>query len=165
MGGYSMPTLSYDIGAMMGNAGTAMANQQSISAKRLEEMMMNSNDMQNTYLGKPLIKDDTIKIRPPTRYEVKEYKAGDMPDFGSMSPKTQPISINADTKTTKKESFMKELITDAKGFMKEHKSLFYWIALIALADHFIFEGTFREKLKAIVQKMIGKLEAKVDNAS
>lgn len=76
-----------------------------------------------------------------------------------------PISGLLDIKPKKKEGYMKELIKDAKDFIKEHKGLFYWIALIALADHFIFEGTFRDKLKSIVQKMIGKLETKVDNAS
>lgn len=102
------------------------------------------------------------------RFSYMEVKGPPGVNFQIGKPyisKSIPIVISSDLKPKKKEGYMKELITDAKGFIKEHKSLFYWIALIALADHFIFEGTFRDKLKSIVQKMIGKLEAKVDNAS
>jgi hypothetical protein len=62
----------------------------------------------------------------------------------------------------KKGSKMQELLGDFKGFIKEHKSLLYWVAIAVLADHFLFNGAFREKLKGLMGNLVGKLEKKVE---
>ncbi len=62
-----------------------------------------------------------------------------------------------------KESKMKEIINDLKKFVSEHRNIIYTVALVALADHFLFDGKFREKLKGLVDKMLNKAEKQLDN--
>ncbi len=84
----------------------------------------------------------------------------------SNQKRYEVLSFSAEVKQPKKkEGKMKELLTDAKTFVKEHKSVFYWVAIVALADHFVFKGAFREKLKEVVNKLIGKLEKQVEGGN
>lgn len=63
---------------------------------------------------------------------------------------------------TKKETNMiTEVAKDAKAFIKEHKSAIYWTVMLLIIDHFFFHGAFKEKLKATMQKLVGKVESKV----
>ena len=57
---------------------------------------------------------------------------------------------------------LKEITTDAKSFIQEHRNIIYWLALAFLADHFFFGGTFRARLNAMVEKMIGKVEKQLE---
>lgn len=54
-----------------------------------------------------------------------------------------------------------EVAKDMKAFVKEHKSVIYWIAVLFLIDHFFFEGNFKTKLHDMTNKLIGKVEAKI----
>lgn len=58
----------------------------------------------------------------------------------------------------KKESYMKEILADARNFIKEHRTVIYTVALVVLVDHFVFKGQFREKLKDLVGKFLKKAE-------
>lgn len=60
-----------------------------------------------------------------------------------------------------KGTFMKDIFTDIKGFIKTNNTIIYWIALIFLADHFFFNGAFRERLRSLVNSLIGKVEEQV----
>lgn len=51
---------------------------------------------------------------------------------------------------------------DFKTFIAEHKATIYWIALLFLADHFLFNGAFRVRLQEIMNKLLGKVEAHVE---
>lgn len=63
-----------------------------------------------------------------------------------------------DEKKEEKKSMFKSVQDDFKGFMKENKSVIYWMALLLILDHYLFEDAFREKLKSLVHRMIGKVE-------
>lgn len=67
---------------------------------------------------------------------------------------------------TKKEkiSMLKEVSNDVKLFIREHKSMIYWILVLLTIDHFFFHGSFKEKLKEIMNKLVGKVEDKVHGA-
>ena len=52
--------------------------------------------------------------------------------------------------------------SDVKNFMTEHKGLIYGLVGLYLLDHFVLEGKLKAKLLDLAHKLIGKLEAKVD---
>lgn len=56
---------------------------------------------------------------------------------------------------------MKDILLDMKGFMHDNRNVIYWLAVGFLVDHFFFGGTFRDRLKACVEKMIGKVEKQI----
>ncbi len=59
-----------------------------------------------------------------------------------------------------KENKMNDLAGDFKGFIKEHRSVLYWVAVLMLVDHFVFNGAFRSRLKGIVDGLVTKVEEK-----
>lgn len=67
--------------------------------------------------------------------------------------------------TEKKERGMfSEAAGDLKKFIKEHKSLIYWVLVLLIVDHFFFKGAFKEKLTSMMHKLVGKVESKLDDA-
>lgn len=66
-----------------------------------------------------------------------------------------------ETKKPKETNMITEVAKDAKAFIKEHKSAIYWTVMLLIIDHFFFHGAFKEKLKATMQKLVGKVESKV----
>lgn len=70
--------------------------------------------------------------------------------------------VDLETVLIKEKNMVKELVTDVREFVKDNRSVVYTIAIIVLADQFLFKGAFRERLKAIVEKLLCKAEAKVD---
>lgn len=63
---------------------------------------------------------------------------------------------------TNKGNSMKEILQDAKGFIHDNRNVIYWVALAFLADHFFFNGAFRDRLNALVEKMIGRVEKQLE---
>lgn len=59
-------------------------------------------------------------------------------------------------------NMFKQVGSDLKAFIAEHKSVIYWLAVLFLADHFFFQGAFRERLNGIMNKMLGKVESQLD---
>lgn len=76
------------------------------------------------------------------------------------TPITAGFSFKKDKDENKEEkkSVFKAVGEDFKSFMKENKSVIYWIGFLLILDHYIFEDAFREKLKGLVHRMIGKVE-------
>lgn len=70
--------------------------------------------------------------------------------------------IEPSKQTKKGENMITEIAKDAKAFIKEHKSLLYWVATLFVVDHFFFHGAFKEKLRDIMQKLVGKAEDKIN---
>ena len=60
-----------------------------------------------------------------------------------------------------KPSMVSDVMKDVSGFVKDNRNVIYWMAVAFLADHFFFGGAFRERLKACVDKMIGKVETQI----
>lgn len=56
-----------------------------------------------------------------------------------------------------------EVVKDTKQFIRDHKATIYWVAILLLADHFLFNGVFKEKLKNIMHNLVGKVEAKLND--
>ncbi len=57
---------------------------------------------------------------------------------------------------------LKTVGSDMKAFIAEHKSAIYWIAVMFLLDHILFQGAFRERLHGLMNKLLGKVEAQID---
>lgn len=47
-------------------------------------------------------------------------------------------------------------------FLEENKMIIVWIAVLILADHFLLKGKYRVELQNIVQKIISKIEKKLE---
>ena len=59
-------------------------------------------------------------------------------------------------------NMLKDLSTDVKGFISDNRQIIYWMALIFLLDHFFFQGAFRDRLKGLAERMIGKVEKQIE---
>lgn len=57
---------------------------------------------------------------------------------------------------------LKTIGSDMKSFIAEHKSAIYWIAVMFLLDHVLFQGAFRERLHGLMNKLLGKVESQID---
>lgn len=57
---------------------------------------------------------------------------------------------------------MKDMLADVKGFIHDNRNILYWLALAFLVDHFFLGGTFRQRLNALVEKMIGRVEKQIE---
>jgi len=55
-----------------------------------------------------------------------------------------------------------EFKADIRSFIKEHKSIIYWIVLLYVADKFLFEGKFKVKINEILHRLVGKMDSKLD---
>lgn len=49
-----------------------------------------------------------------------------------------------------------------KEYLKEHKSIFFTIGAILVIDHLVLGGALREKVKEILNKLLGKVEKQLD---
>lgn len=55
-----------------------------------------------------------------------------------------------------------EVTADAKAFIKTNKSTIYMIAVLIIADHLLFNGAYRMKLKEMMEKLVGKVSSDLD---
>lgn len=73
-----------------------------------------------------------------------------------------PEGSNIFVDKPKGENMLTEITRDAKTFVREHKSTIYVIAVLLLADHFMFNGAFKAKLKSMMEKIVGQVEDKLN---
>lgn len=64
--------------------------------------------------------------------------------------------------TIKGNNMLKEIGSDVQQFVKDNRNVVYTIALVVLVDHFVFGGSFREKLKQMMDKLLNKCQEKLD---
>jgi hypothetical protein len=64
--------------------------------------------------------------------------------------------------TPQRKNMLKDITTDAKVFIHENRNVIYWLALAFLVDHFFFSGAFRQRLNALVERMIGRVEKQLE---
>lgn len=81
------------------------------------------------------------------------------------SPSTDKSVTTFINEPKKEKSMLKTLSSDITGFIKDHKSTIYVVALLILVDHFLFQGAFRERLHNMMSKLVGKVEAQLDKKS
>lgn len=60
---------------------------------------------------------------------------------------------------------MKDIINDIREFIKENRNIVYWLIVVILLDHFLFEGKFREKIKSVVEGCLNKVEKQINKAT
>lgn len=60
---------------------------------------------------------------------------------------------------------IKEIREDMRSFMRENKSIIYWMIILYLVDHFCLEGVFKERLQKTIHNLVGKVEKKVEELS
>lgn len=65
----------------------------------------------------------------------------------------------------KGQNMFKNILTDVKAFIEQHRNVIYWLALAFLVDHFFLNGKFREKLHGLVDKLLNKIEKHVDTTT
>ena len=111
----------------------------------------------------------TYEVVSGKRYTAKKLgtdhwqRKGESPQSGWSIQTRKIISCNSNSYQGAK-TMLTEITTDLKGYVRKHKDLIYTIILIALIDQYVFEGQFRERLRALVGKVLGKAEEKVNAA-
>jgi len=63
---------------------------------------------------------------------------------------------------TKKET--KTVIAQMREYIKEYRNVIFTVAFVALADHFLFKGALRDRLKDLVENLLKKAEDKTNAA-
>lgn len=74
----------------------------------------------------------------------------------SVQPSTQHTATMSDT------SAVKTVMTDVKSFISDNRNTIYLVVAVLLIDHFFLNGRFTDRIKASVEKLLGKVERKVD---
>ena len=77
-------------------------------------------------------------------------------DIGNTAGKIRIIKSKLEV-----DKLIKEGVQDIKGFIKENRAVIYWVSLILLADHFIFKGQFKTKLKSTFNALIDRVNASI----
>jgi hypothetical protein len=107
-------------------------------------------------------------------YRIKVYFIGgncNYLNFGTIEEKNEAMELirqstqkSPDKSLPEKKdtNMLKELVQDVRSFVNEHRSTFYMLGVILLVDHFVFNGSFRERLKSLVEKMLMKVEDKIN---
>ena len=67
-------------------------------------------------------------------------------------------------KQPQEKTMFGEIVKDVKGFVIEHRGAIYFVAIALLIDHFVFAGAFKDRLKAMAEKIVGKIEQKIEDA-
>lgn len=57
---------------------------------------------------------------------------------------------------------MKEMLSDLRGYIREHKGVIYMVLLVVLVDHLFFKGALRGRIQGLAEKLLHKAEAKLD---
>lgn len=79
--------------------------------------------------------------------------------FASSTPTPLPEK-NQPTK-----GLMKTMIDDVKEFIKEHRSIIYFVVVLLLIDRFLLDGKLTTKIKGMAERLLGAVEKKIDKAT
>ena len=99
------------------------------------------------YLGKD--KEWTVNVRTEGGYRYANSEEAAKGIFFKLFNKGQTPMLSG-------------ISSDVKGFITDNRQIIYWMALIFLLDHFFFQGAFRDRLKGMAEKMIGKVEKQIE---
>lgn len=50
------------------------------------------------------------------------------------------------------------MVGSIKDYVKTHREILITLALVALVDHFVFEGQFKKKLQQLVEALLNKAQ-------
>lgn len=103
---------------------------------------------------------------------TQQVAFGQMSQQSAAAVKTFPTTLRCDSNdqlmsSTKKEEkkMVKEIQNDVRSFMRENKSVIYWMIILYCVDHYLFEGALKARLQKIVQNLVGKVEEKLDRTT
>lgn len=71
------------------------------------------------------------------------------------------LALNTGSSMKGNKNMLTDIIADLKGYMRTNKDLIYTVLFLIVLDHVIFDGAFRERLKALVEGLLKKVEDKV----
>lgn len=81
-----------------------------------------------------------------------------MPAYGLAGLMNQQQASSIPPNEPKKGGFMKAV----KDYLEAHKNILFTVVLTLLADHFVFGGVFREKIKSAVDKLLDKAHRQIE---
>lgn len=61
----------------------------------------------------------------------------------------------------KGKSMFKEVTTDIKNFILEHRGIIYFIVAALVVDNLFFKGAFKARLQAMADRVVTKVEEKI----
>lgn len=70
-------------------------------------------------------------------------------------------AVQATVKPPEKKSMFKEITTDIKAFVLEHRGVIYFIAFALILDHVFFRGAFKSRLQGMADRLVAKVEEKI----
>jgi len=68
-------------------------------------------------------------------------------------------SMLRDMKSSKQET---KKVSELRAYFTKNSGVIFTVALVILADHFVFGGAFREKLKSIVDSFLNKAGKQIE---
>jgi uncharacterized protein (DUF2164 family) len=76
---------------------------------------------------------------------------------------TAPTYSNGTTpfQIQNKQQEKKPMLSRLKDYLRKHEDIFFTLAIAMLVDHFFFNGAFRQKIEAIVEKMLDSVSRRV----
>lgn len=84
---------------------------------------------------------------------------------GNQNMQAQPTLAQILARSTvtppENKSMFKEIATDIKAFILEHRGIIYFIAFALILDHFFFRGAFKARLQSMADKVVTKVEEKI----
>ena len=63
------------------------------------------------------------------------------------------------------KSLMKTIIDDIKAFIAEHRQIIYFVVILIVIDRFLLGRRLETRIKAMAEKLLGTVEAKLDRAT
>lgn len=60
---------------------------------------------------------------------------------------------------------MKTMIDDIKAFIKEHRSIIYFVLVLLIIDRFLLGGKLTDRIKNMAERLLGVVEKKIDTVA
>lgn len=120
-----------------------------------------SQDYQNALQQHSLQQNaNTLTVGQAAAHFIQYNPYTDLSILPKYDPKTHYLVSNK--KPIEGVNMITEVVKDLKQFVRDHKSTVYVIAILLIVDHFMFNGAMKEKLQSLMQNLIGKVEAKLN---
>jgi hypothetical protein len=121
-----------------------------------------AQQMQNS---QPQFWDSQMQNRNPFAQANRQWYPNAQQSLGQQLAQRNEIALAAakapTAKQPEKKSMFKEITTDIKGFILEHRGVIYFIAFALMVDHFFFRGAFKERLQSMADRIVTKVEEKI----
>jgi hypothetical protein len=72
----------------------------------------------------------------------------------------QNIYASAQAQIASKTERKTTMLADARKYVSDNRDLIYTVIFVAILDHLLFDGAFREKIKSLVDGFLNRAQAK-----